>query len=66
VRALEVPWCAQPRAERLRRGLMVAAAPHREQRGSTELCSPLAPIGPQGNVSEYLPKVYYFANSARV
>ena len=35
----EVPWFAQPRAEELRGGLMAAAAPHREQRGSAELCS---------------------------
>ena len=30
---------AQPRAEELRGGLMAAAAPHRERRGSAELCS---------------------------
>ena len=30
---------AQPRAEELRGGLMVAAAPHREWRGSAKLCS---------------------------
>jgi len=30
---------AQPRAEELRGGLMAAAAPHREGRGSTVLCS---------------------------
>ena len=30
---------AQPRAEELRGGLMVSAAPHRERRGSAELCS---------------------------
>ena len=29
----------QPRAEELRGGLIVAAAPHREWRGSTELCN---------------------------
>jgi len=34
-----VPRFAQPRAEELRGGLMAAAAPHREQRGSAELCS---------------------------
>jgi len=34
----EVPGFVQPRAEELRRGLMVAAAPHREWRGSAELC----------------------------
>jgi len=28
-----------PEQSRLRGGLMAAAAPHREQRGSTELCS---------------------------
>jgi len=37
--AAEVLWFAQPRAEELRGGLMVAAAPHRERRVSTELCS---------------------------
>ena len=31
-------WLAQRRAEALRGGLMVAAAPHRERRGSAELC----------------------------
>ena len=35
----EVLWCAQRRAEELRGDLMVAAAPHRERRGSAELCS---------------------------
>jgi len=35
----EVPWFAQPRAEELRGGLMAAPAPHKEQRGSAELCS---------------------------
>jgi len=35
----EVPWCAGPRTEELRGGLMAAAAPHRERRGSAELCS---------------------------
>ena len=30
---------AQHRAEELRGGLMVATAPHRQQRGSAELCS---------------------------
>jgi len=34
----EVPWLAQRRAEELRGGLTAAAAPHRERRGSTELC----------------------------
>ena len=34
-----VPRCAQRRAEELRGGLMAAAAPHRERRGSAELCS---------------------------
>jgi len=38
-RADEAPVCAQPRAEELRGGLMAAAAPHRERRGSAELCS---------------------------
>ena len=37
--AAEVPGCAQPRAEELRGRLMVAVAPHREWRGSTEVCS---------------------------
>ena len=37
--AAEVPVFVQPRAEELRGGLMAAAAPHREQRGSAELCS---------------------------
>ena len=31
--------CAHDRAEELRGGLPAAAAPHRERRGSTELCS---------------------------
>ena len=35
--AAEDPAFAQPRAEELRGGLM-AAAPHRERRGSAELC----------------------------
>jgi len=34
-----VPGFAQRRAEELRGGLMAAAAPHRERRGSAELCS---------------------------
>ena len=34
-----MPGFVQPRAEELRGGLMVAAAPHRERRGSAELCS---------------------------
>ena len=37
--AAEGPGFAQHRAEELRGGLMAAAAPHREWRGSTELCS---------------------------
>jgi len=37
--AAEVPVFAQRRAEELRGGLMAAAAPHRERRGSAELCS---------------------------
>ena len=37
--AAEVPLFVQPRAEELRGGLMAAGAPHREQRGSAELCS---------------------------
>jgi len=35
---LRSPGLFSPEKKRLR-GLMVAAAPHREQRGSTELCS---------------------------
>ena len=35
----EALGCAQCRAEELRGGLMAAAAPHRERRGSAELCS---------------------------
>jgi len=38
-RAAEVTWFTQPRAEELKGGLMVAVAPHMEQRGSAELCS---------------------------
>ena len=37
--AAEAPRRAQRRAEELRGGLMAAAAPHRERRGSAELCS---------------------------
>jgi len=33
------PVFAQHRAEELRGGLMAAAAPHKERRGSAELCS---------------------------
>jgi len=33
------PGCAGPRAEELRGGLIAAAAPHMEQRGSAELFS---------------------------
>ena len=33
---------------RLRGGLMAAMAPHREQRGSTELCSLMTAAGPAG------------------
>jgi len=36
---VEVPGFTQPKAKELRGGLMAAAAPYREQRGSTELCS---------------------------
>jgi len=35
----EVPGFVQPGAEEMRGGLMVAAAAHREWRGSAELCS---------------------------
>jgi len=35
----KVPWFLQHRAEEPRGGLMAAAAPHREWRGSAELCS---------------------------
>ena len=45
--AAEVPGCAQPRAEELRKGLMAAAAPHREQSGSAELCSLWHRYGPR-------------------
>ena len=38
-RSAEVPGFVQPGAEELRGGLMAAAAPHREWRGSAELCS---------------------------
>ena len=37
--AAEDPEFVQPGAEELRGGLMAAAAPHRERRGSAELCS---------------------------
>ena len=33
---------------RLRRGIMAAAAPHRERRGNTELCSLGTATGPEG------------------
>ena len=36
---LEALGFHEPRAEELRGGLMAAAAPHRKQRGSAELCS---------------------------
>ena len=39
MRGAEAAEFVQPRAEELRGGLMAAAAPHREQRGSAELCS---------------------------
>jgi len=39
MRSTEAPRFAQPRAEELRGGLMAAVAPHRERRGSAELCS---------------------------
>jgi len=39
IRSAEAAVFVQPRAEELRGGLMVAAAPHRERRGSAELCS---------------------------
>ena len=35
----KVPGCTGARAEELRGGLTAAAAPHRERRGSAELCS---------------------------
>ena len=38
---------AKPIAEQLRGGLMAAAAPHRERRGSAELCCVTA-TGPEG------------------
>jgi len=43
----EAPWLAQRRTEELRGGLMAAAAPHRERRGSAELCSLLQRQGPR-------------------
>jgi len=43
----EVPRFAQRRAEELRGGLMAAAAPHRELRGSAELCSLWQRQGPR-------------------
>jgi len=46
--AAKAPWFAQPRAEELRGGLMVAAAHHREQRCSPELCSMVTVTGPKG------------------
>jgi len=45
--AAEVPGFAQRRAEELRGGLMVATAPHREWRGSAELCSVWQRPGPR-------------------
>ena len=44
----EVSRFVQPRAEELRGGLMAAAAPHRERRGGTELCSLVTVSGPEG------------------
>ena len=41
------PLISQSRAEELRGGLMAAAAPHREQRGSAELCSLWQRQGPR-------------------
>jgi len=46
----QIPRIAQPRAEELRGGLMEAAAPHREWRGSAEFCY-LGPRGQHGPVS---------------
>ena len=43
----EIPGFAQPRAELLRGGLMAAAAPHMERRGSAELCSVWQRQGPR-------------------
>jgi len=37
--AAEAPRCAQCKAEELSGGMMAAVAPHRELRGSAELCS---------------------------
>ena len=37
--AAAAPECTQRGAGELRGGLMAAAAPHRERRGSAELCS---------------------------
>ena len=44
---LEVLGCAQPRAEELRENLTAAAGPHRERRGSAELCSVWQRQGPK-------------------
>ena len=41
----ELPGFAQPRTEELRGGLIAAAAPHGERRGSAELCSLWQPQG---------------------
>ena len=49
----EVPWFAQPRAEELRAGLTVSAAPHRERRGIAELCSATA-TGPERMALSYI------------
>jgi len=43
----QAPGCAQRRAEELRGGLMAAAAPHRERRGSAELYSVWHRQGPR-------------------
>ena len=40
-------WFVQPRAEEVKGGLMAATDPHRERRGSAELCSVTA-TGPEG------------------
>jgi len=50
----EVPWFVQPRAEELRGGLTATAAPHRERRGSIELCSLVTETGPEGTAWSYV------------
>ena len=44
------PGLLSPEQRRLRGHLMAAAAPHRERRGSTELCSLVSAAGLKGTV----------------